>query len=214
MPLPFAPLGLRRNPFGALADDERAALAIVEIDGWVDWLHGGKRALQLMDPPGRGKSTHLLALRRRIPETVLVRPLQGIPRAPRTGLLLLDDAQLVPLWRRVRLWRRAGPVALATHRDFTRELTLFGFQVQTVRPSAAWTLERFKAAVDARVMASLDGPANGTTVSNEVAATVFHRCGTDVRAALDWLYDEFQHRELRARGWASDRDRRLDPSHA
>jgi hypothetical protein len=164
------------------------------------WLEGGRRALQFLDPPGRGKTTHLLALRRTMPESAFVRARDLRVAAVSRRALLLDDAHLVAGWRRALCWTRAGAVALTTPRDLTRELRLFGFEVRTERPSAAWTPERLHAVVTRRVDAARLHHARGPAPDAATLDALYCRYGTDARATLDALYFDFQHREACAHG--------------
>ncbi len=60
---PFARLQLFRNPFGELTVAERAELAVIDTERYLQWLtHSPRAALQVIGPCGHGKSTHLRAL--------------------------------------------------------------------------------------------------------------------------------------------------------
>ena len=63
--LPFAHLNLRFNPFGEATPEERAKLAVVDIERFAQRLCAPGFAVQFIGEHGRGKSTHLLALHAR-----------------------------------------------------------------------------------------------------------------------------------------------------
>ena len=60
--LPWAWCNLRRNPFGELSRNERAELAVVDIDAIADHASEPYHAVQLIGDCGRGKTTRMLAL--------------------------------------------------------------------------------------------------------------------------------------------------------
>jgi fumarate reductase flavoprotein subunit len=68
MGLPFAHLNLRFNPFGELDLHLRADVAVVDLADWPKRLAAGRFAIQFLADCGRGKTTHLLALRRHFPD--------------------------------------------------------------------------------------------------------------------------------------------------
>ena len=144
--LPFAHLNLRRNPFGEFSADERMALARVEIAPYVSRLSSPKSAVQFVGEKGYGKTTHLLAVRARfagaayvhIPEEQCVAIPQGCP-------LLIDEAQRLSWWQRIRVFRARIPLVLGTHYDFSKALRRAGRSVQTVAVEREMSPERFAA---------------------------------------------------------------------
>lgn len=172
-------LGLARNPFGELTPDEWAAAAVVDLDPLLAWLDRDGRCLQLVGPPGRGKTTHLHALRRAIPGSVWRRAGQDPPGPG--AVILLDEADAVgPIGR----WRHLGSAsrcAIATHGDHTAELRLLGWEVRTVAVAVdPHVAERIVAARVALV---------GEAPVPEVAPLL---AGDDLRALTHRLYDVFQ----------------------
>jgi len=55
--LPWARFNLHRNPFGELTPDERAELAVVNVDYLVEMLGDPRQAVQFIGECGRGKTT-------------------------------------------------------------------------------------------------------------------------------------------------------------
>jgi hypothetical protein len=64
--LPYAHLNLRRNPFGEFSEDERTALALVDIEPIIERLNNPGYVVQFVGEKGYGKTTHLLAIRSRL----------------------------------------------------------------------------------------------------------------------------------------------------
>jgi len=150
-------------------------------------------AVQLVGKCGRGKTTHLLALKRALPDAVYTRLRQGDP--PPTlqpvSVLLLDEADAVWTWHRARLLRGARSVALAVHASHAVQLTALGFAVHTVQVGSS-DPDRLAAIVYRRVEAARlsDGPVPSVPPSSLNA--LIRRHGDDVRAIEDELYSAFQ----------------------
>lgn len=190
--LPYAHLNLRHNPFGELDPEDRAALAVVEVEPLLSWLDRPGRALQLLGPHGCGKSTHLLALHRAVPGSTYVRAWRDRPlRVEPCELLLLDEADSAGWLARHRALRAASRLALSTHRDLSWALRLAGFEVRTqeVEAPAPHTLSRIFAA---RIEHGRRGPGPLPRVEPELVADLHRRHGRDVRAMEDELYHHFQ----------------------
>lgn len=165
----FAHLNLRRNPFGELTIEERAALAVVDLDDAAGRLRRGGHAVQILGPCGYGKTTQLLALRERVP-----------------GLLCLDEAQFL---KRIP---EAPALALATHVDLAPKLR--GYTVETIRLEAP-TVGRLAEIVARRIESSRRGPGPVPGVRRATLEALLARHGGDVRAIEGELYEAFQRLE-------------------
>jgi hypothetical protein len=195
MELAFAHLNLLRNPFGELTEEERAAVAVVEIDPEVEWLRTTRRTLQIIGDSGRGKTTHLIAFRARFPDVPLVRIRPGErARVPgeATPLLIIDEVQLLSPRARRRLWGRNASFVVGTHKDLEPELRRAGVDVRTLRPAEHMTAGRLTRLLTLRIEAARRGPGPVPGIGIEVAPELLNRFGSDVRAAEDLLYDRFQ----------------------
>jgi hypothetical protein len=194
MPLAFAHLNLRRNPFGELTDTERAALAVVEIDAEVDWLRTPRRALQIIGDSGRGKTTHLLAFAARFPGSPLVRVRDGDPPSipDEANPLLIDEVQFLPPRLRRRLWTRPTSFVLGTHHELGEELARAEVEVRTLRPAEHLTAERLHRALASRVEAARRAPGPIPTIGERLVIELRSRFGSDLRKAEHFLYDRFQ----------------------
>lgn len=199
--LPYAGLNLRRNPFSALPPDERTSVAVVEVEPLADLLHeridAGSRlpplAVQLVGPPGCGKTTWLRALRERFPDapTVAWSAVRGWPPVPPGPLLFVDDAHLLP-WRLRRRLRARRVLALATHRDLGGALRRRGYETRTVDVPSLATGGRLRRIVDRRIahVRRAEGPV--PDIPDADLEALLRRHGPDLRAVLDTLYDRIQ----------------------
>jgi hypothetical protein len=188
MELPFAHLNLRFNPFGEAGLDERPSLAVVDVPAL---LPGD--VVQFVGASGRGKTTHLLALRARHPGAAYERLDEGQDRCrcrvSASVLLLLDEAQrLRPSLLRLLL-RREGPVALGTHVDLSAAAR---------RPIPTILLRRLdvpklRRIVERRIAWArrADGPV--PEVPDAALRALIERHGDDVRAIEGTLYDAIQY---------------------
>ena len=185
--LPFAHLNLRWNPFGEPPRGERGGLAVVDLPAL---LPGDP--LQVVGPPGRGKTTHLLALAARHPGALYECVPEGADRhsgtVPDGAVFLLDDAQRV----RPRILRSllARPVALAlgTQEDLSGAA---GRPLRTLRAGGV-TPERLGEILRRRVEWARRGPGPVPRVPPEAVRRLIERHGDDVRAIEGFLYGVFQ----------------------
>jgi len=189
--LPFAHLNLRLNPFGEPPVAARASLAIVDLPE----LRAGD-PVQLIGESGRGKTTHLLALRARHPDAAYERLHEGEHRLrtapPAAGVFLLDEAQRLRPADLRRLGARAGLVlAFGTHDDLS---PIVGRPLRTVRVDVVGAA-RLRAIVDRRIEWARRAPGPVPRISDSALATLVARYGTDVRAIEGALYDAVQRME-------------------
>jgi hypothetical protein len=188
--LPFEALNLRWNPFGEPSREDRAVLAVTDVEVWSRWLEG-RVALQLLGDSGHGKTTHLLALGRLRPEACFLRAEEEQRDWPEASLLLVDEIQLAPRRRRRQLFRRGLPLALGTHDDLTRELERHDYRVETVRLEGL-TLERLLEICRRRLEWARLGPGPIPSLGEAAARCLLARHGDDVRSIEDDLYDQVQ----------------------
>jgi hypothetical protein len=194
MQLPFAHLNLTRNPFGEATEPERIRLAVADVDAVVARLGSPGNAVQFLGEKGRGKTSHLMAIRSRFPEApyVHVREREW-PRIPRGHPLLLDETQRLPAWRRRLLFRRPVSFAIGTHEDHTWELLSAGLEVETLRPGESTDVERLDAIVRRRIEWARRGPGPVPGVPRPALERLLEAAGDDLRKMQDVLYGAFQH---------------------
>ena len=198
---PFAHLQLFRNPFGELTREERRQLARVDVQPYVDWLSRKRAALQFVGPCGHGKTTHLLALERELPDSAYVYfPEEGTqPCLPVTRPLLIDEGQRLGWRRRRQLLRSDGPLVIGTHVDMGERLSRAGFEVWTINLAAPLATAHLQAVLNARITASAvqsrlsDGSSIGSlTLSIDQVVALQQRFGSNIRHIEHHLYEVFQ----------------------
>lgn len=219
--LPLGHLNLRRNPFGELDRAERLQAAVVDTEPWVAFVATPRRALQFLGPCGHGKSSHLYAMirdcgldlsayiylppRRSIPDLWSRRMLPFIDSTQAAGwgcaqrllehknVLVLDEAQRLPLGLRKRVFRSHDPVLLGTHADLSPALRRAGFEVMTVDVSRQCDPQRIADVLNRRIALSrLDAAVDFPHCSLDEAQRLHARYGSDLRAIESRLYDVFQ----------------------
>jgi hypothetical protein len=194
--LSFAQLNLRRNPFGEMELADRAELAVVDVDRWIQRLHSPGFAVQFLGQRGNGKTTHLLAIKRRIARAAYVHVGEGQqPRAPRSHPLLIDEIQRLSPRRRRRVFRRQISLAVAGHEDLGAELSAAGYDVETVCVASTVDAQRVHEILNRRIDFVRRGPGPIPQVTLETAQTMVDQFGGNVRAIEGHIYLLFQQLE-------------------
>ena len=191
--LPYVHLNLRRNPFGELSTSEWTSLAIVDIETVTARLATPRYAVQFVGEKGYGKTTHLLSIRSRFSNAGYVHIPEGERAAlPSGDLVLIDEAQRLTGWQRFQLFRSSVPLVLGTHRDFSKQLSRAGRDVETVDVGQGTTAQRLHLLLNARIARFRrgDGPVpNVTLATSEFLIRTFDR---NIRAMLQEMYNRFQ----------------------
>jgi hypothetical protein len=192
--LPFAHLNLRRNPFGELPLSDWAALADVDVQECDGFLSKPWATVQFVGEKGNGKTTHLLAIRDRIPESVYVHFPEGEKtEIPVGNPLLIDEAQRMTRWQQWKVFRSGIPLVLGTHRDFTGELKRAGRRVKTVVVYERMSASRLVRIIQARIEWVRRDAGPVPQLSHETADRLLTRFGPDVRRIFYELYGIFQN---------------------
>jgi len=185
--LAFEHLNLRRNPFGELPAEERAAVALCDETIAL----GDGEVAQVIAQRGRGKSTLLWCLAASEPGAVYARVALDT-RAPSVepsgALYLLDEADLLGRRQLGRLLARCRRALLGTHEDLTGRA---GRALRTFRLPAL-TRARLRDIVTRRIEHVRRGPGRVPVPSDRLLDELLGRHGDDLRAAEDELYDLFQ----------------------
>jgi len=213
--LPFAHLNLRRNPFGELPLDEWAQAVVPDLDtaALAERLRSGASGqgfvIQLLGHKGRGKTSHLMALRRHFPDA----PYRHFPEdGPRPNtlaavlntseladapVLFLDETQRIPrrtrrvLFGHVRDQGRG--LVIGTHKNHRRQirsagLELFAHEVRGLAPAKLLAVCERRFALAAR----RPPPAAVPSLTPGAAQALIERHGDNLRAILSDLYDVVQ----------------------
>lgn len=198
--LPYAGLNLRRNPFGTLDGPALQEVVVVDMEEEVDAVlatlsdpSAPPLLVQLVGPPGSGKSTHLGALAVRLPRTPMLAWSRrtGWPAVPPGRSILLDDAHVMSGRVRRPILRRRAVVA-ASHHDLAPVFQRRGFHVRTVDVPSLVTGERLRAIVHRRMEAARRGPGPVPSVSDEELHSLLEKHGPDLRTIFHSLYDQIQ----------------------
>lgn len=191
---PWARLNLRRNPFGELTSSERLETAIVDVQPLLGFLEQGRTAIQFVGECGRGKTTRLLALRAKLPQSsyVYLGEDQPCPAIPAGSPVMIDEAQRLAKAVQVSVFASGLPLVLATHADLSRPLRRFGYVIQTEQIGIGNDPELVQRLLNRRIEVSrlTDGPI--PSVSLEDATKLVQRFGTNIRSIEHHLYDRVQ----------------------
>ncbi|PTY06801.1 hypothetical protein DB346_00645 [Verrucomicrobia bacterium LW23] len=209
----FAKLNLHANPFGELKLRERMEVAIPlpKAEEALRNMPPGPFALQFIGEPGRGKTTHMLALRLRFPTAPYiyipeVEPRPKLPIGPRIpGLqapqpvLFVDETQRLSPTQRRRLFAPPGLLNGAphllicgTHEDHSAEFRAAGrgfasIRIQGVDPQRLAQI--FQRRID---LCTRDPDVPAPHLSSNAIAWLISTYADDIRAMEHHLYACFQ----------------------
>ena len=183
-----------RNPFGELTPAERAELAVVDVDPLIKLLDHRHAAVQLIGRCGRGKTTRLLKLSARLPNSSYTYLPEDAPCPPIADghPILIDEAQRLPRLVADMIFSSGRPLVLSTHRDLCKRLRRFGYQVHTDHIGQANTPELLQNVLNQRIEASRLTDQPVPNISSDLARRLVNSFGTDFRAIERHLYDLFQ----------------------
>lgn len=152
-------------------------------------------SVQLVGPPGSGKSTHLAALARRFPFAghVAWSRDEGWGMLPEGELLLVDDAHMMPR-RLLKASLRRPVTVLATHHDLGRRLRGRGRDVLVVDVPGATDLARVRQIVRRRLQWARRGEGALPRVEGPFVDGLIERHGADLRRIMADLYDHLEDR--------------------
>lgn len=199
---PFHKLGLTRNPFGRLTDEEWEAIAI--MPAVIQTAFDAGQHIQLLGRKGRGKSTTLRALIGQYHDAYRAAAYESIPRwqgkfhtnIHDLEIFALDEAQRLHFWRwPALLWRvQRGDLRLliGTHRDDRWLYRLFGLRVISFRLGKMNTHQHTAALLERRleIFALDDAPL--VHFADDAIDWLWHRFRDNLRAQDDFLYEYFQ----------------------
>jgi len=191
--LAYAHLNLRWNPFGAISIEDAPQLAVVDVEAFVDRLQRPGFALQFLGEPGRGKTTHLLALCEYFPQAPYLhfRENAEMPEILQAPLLFLDDTQWLSTSIRKRIFSRQASIVIGTLKDHSKELIKAGLEYCSVYLKGA-TADTLETIVQRRIDWARRRPGPVPGVPESEVARLIQEYHCDTRAILSRLYDEFQ----------------------
>ncbi len=196
--LAFAHLNLRWNPFGEASMEDIARLAIVQVEQYVDRLRRPGFALQFMGAPGRGKTTHMLALREYFPQAPYFHFAEGaaIPEIPEAPLLFLDETQRLPRALRKRVFSRQASFVIGTHLNHSRELKKAGKECTVIQLKGI-SVERLDRIIRRRIEWARRCPGPVPAVSLPEVERLIRTYHDDLSGIFSALYEKFQAMEER-----------------
>ncbi len=203
---PFHAFGFRCNPFRRLTDDEWADITVLP-DALQRVLDGGTAHVQVLGEAGRGKSTCLVGLEKRLRQRGSRAVCEYLPQGQdrfATSLrgldvFLLDEAQRLRRRERVRLRAGIRPadggprVVLGSHEDMASEFAAHHLVLETVRLDEM-TPARMHAVLARRIAYfALDDPP-AVAVSPDASRYLCETFGSNLRRVEALLYEVFQNR--------------------
>ena len=196
MNLPFAHLNLRYNPFGEVPLSERGSLAVTQLDmdRLVSRLQQPGFVKMFLGDCGRGKTTHLLALREHLPDAPYLhfREDEPIPPIPEAPIVFLDELQRVPTQMRRKLYRRTASWVIGSHENHAREMQNAGLEVEVTEFDGV-EVEQLMQMLNTRIVraARVVGdplPRVGENAARRLVEIYYD----DIRAMEGFLYEQFQ----------------------
>ncbi|MCK6533113.1 MAG: hypothetical protein L6Q84_09085 [Polyangiaceae bacterium] len=182
---------LAHNPFGELFAFDRAALAVpcAEVAALLPRLDGERSVLELVGPPGVGKSTHLAWLAGRLAAPLVRIPARGAsPALPDSQTVLIDELQRASWAERQAIARSCvRTLVVAAHCSHAVQLASAGRRVlrATIR---GLTQDGLRSYVARRVAWAGAAP-GGFDVPSALLDGLHTRHRSDVRAIEQALYD-------------------------
>lgn len=194
--LPYAHLNLTRNPFGELSAQERGRLAIADIERFIDPLKTVGFVLQIMGEQGRGKSTHLHALRQHFPTApYLYYPEDGPkPKVPKAKLLFLDETQRFTKKERLRILKQKASFVIATHQDHREEFKQLKLEHVSITLNSL-SVTTLASILEKRLEASRRAAGPLPYFEQDALEQLIKRFDDDLRSIFEYLYDIFQSLE-------------------
>jgi len=198
---PFDPLGFRCNPFGCPSDAEWAEIAVLPLPV-VAALEQTTKHIQLIGPPGAGKTTTLLGLTRRLKLAGYRAIYEYIPYdshvvttnlKPPPDVFLADEVQRLAPQERRRLLRFAsvGRMIFSSHVDWEALFASQHLPLLTVRLEN-YTADMWCCIWERRLAYfSLSGQ-TPVTLAPTAIDWLRQKFGANLRDAERWLYEVFQ----------------------
>jgi hypothetical protein len=192
----YTHLNPRFNPFGTLTPEEEAAAALPDLDAsvYAARLRQPGTAIQFLGPSGRGKTSHLMALRSRFPAAPYLHIGRGepVPPLPEAAILFVDEMQRVPRRQRQALFARHAAYVVGSHVDHSHEFARAGLDYEIITLGAVTAL-RLQAVLNRRIAVARRHPQRPVpTFTLAAVEMLLACCGADQWAMNGILYDLFE----------------------
>jgi len=202
-PFHFHTLGFRRNPFGALSNEEWAAVAILSplIEAQ---LEGAGQHVQLIGPKGCGKTTTMRRIWSELTAQQRIATYEYLPdgrnrfgtKLPGLELFLLDEAQRLSMGERRRWVNGVKNGRLRTifssHNDLSYLFKRRQMPLTTIHIDTQINLKHYEAVLQRRVAFFALDETPRITFSLDAAAFLYETFGSDMREAEYFLYEVWQ----------------------
>lgn len=191
--LPFEHLNLRRNPFGEFTLEQRAQVAVADRQRFLEFLKQPRAVLQFIGHSGRGKTTHIAALRAHFPDApyIHLKEDEPIPAIPEAELLFLDESQRFGCLGFARLMKRQARFVLGTHRDHRRACLWAGRPFLSHLISGL-NVEKLRQVVEARIEFVRRGTGPVPWIEESTLSSLIEQHGDNIRAIEGDLYHRIQ----------------------
>ena len=200
---PFYRIGLHRNPFGTLSEQEWYAVTIPppEVQAALD---SGFEHLMVLGRKGRGKSTTLNYLRYHFRLQGQRTTYERLPRWKWTyttdlsglDVFAFDEMQRLAPWEIVRLFRERAQygtrLLIGSHRNHAPEFALAGVPVTVIKLDGRLTQARLAQILQRRIDVFTRDGGTQITFSPDAVAALHRRYRDDLRGIEWFLYDYFQ----------------------
>lgn len=193
--LPFEHLNLTRNPFGEMEPDERAQVAQVDTERLLEHLKNPRAAIQLEGACGRGKSTHLHAIRFATAIGTYLyceEDARNVLPELEGPVVMIDEVQRLSWLDRRRLFRSCFPIVIATHVDYSGALTKADRNVLCVGVESLVTTDRLVKAFNSRIEYVRRSEGRIPMVTHATTQKLIKKHGTNIREMESDLYEVFQ----------------------
>ncbi len=193
MKLPFEELNLRRNPFGQLTAKERARLAVVDVDRFVQALHQPGQVFEFFGHSGRGKTTHMRGIWRHFPQAPFLRVAEERERfsIPDHPVVFIDEAQFLTRRQRRKTFTAQRSYVVGTHKKLHSIYQRAGLHFETVELRGL-SAEKLASIIESRIEASRRGPGPIPRVHDDAIHLLIEEFGDNIRAIEGRLYEIFQ----------------------
>ncbi|HID52277.1 MAG TPA: hypothetical protein EYP41_09585 [Anaerolineae bacterium] len=194
-------LGYRKNPFGALTEEEWTAVSFLPDEAAAALAEGGTH-IQLLGRDGCGKTSTLLQMAARLEESGQTAVYEYIPEGQnwfgkgngRFDVFILDEAQRLN-WRQRRRWLKLGQahrLIFSSHADLTPYFKRRGWPLWSFDVATAVTPATYAAWIDRRLTYFAIPQTPAVTLAPDASQFLYDTFGPNMREAEYFMYEVWQ----------------------
>ena len=194
-------LGYRKNPFGALTQEEWTAVSFLP-DEVEEALAEGTAHIQLLGRNGCGKTSALLQMAARLEASGQTAAYEYIPEGQnwfekgngRFDVFILDEAQRLN-WRQRRRWLKLGRahrLIFSSHADLTPYFKRRGWSLRRFDVAAAVTPATYAAWIKRRLAYFALPQAPAADLAPDAIQFLYDTFGPNMREAEYFMYEVWQ----------------------